>query len=179
MANLWVILDRDGVINFDSDEYIKSADEWRAMPGSLEAMARLYRAGYRLVVASNQSGIARGLFDHRTLAGIHRKMIDAAERHGARIEAIFYCPHLPASPAQPVCDCRKPLPGLLHRAMQCFQLQARNLVLVGDSQRDLEAARAAGIRPILVRSAGQADDPTVETHADLAAVADALLGKAR
>lgn len=179
MADPWVILDRDGVINFDSRAYIKSADEWRALPGSLEAMARLYRAGYRLVVATNQSGIARGLFDHRALAGIHHKMIAAVERHGARIEAIFYCPHLPASPAQPVCDCRKPLPGLLHRAMQCFQLQAGNLVLVGDSQRDMAAARAAGIRPILVRSGGQTDGQTVETHDDLAAVADALLGKAR
>src|SRR5690606_4302045 len=104
-----IILDRDGVINEDSDEYIKSPQEWIPIPGSLEAIARLHRAGWRVVVATNQSGVARGLFDIDTLMRIHEKMHRAVEEAGGRIEAVFFCPHGPDD----ACQCRKPRPGLL------------------------------------------------------------------
>jgi D-glycero-D-manno-heptose 1,7-bisphosphate phosphatase len=103
-----VILDRDGVINHDSDQYIKSPDEWRPIPGSLAAIARLNQAGYRVVVATNQSGVGRGLFETDTLLAIHDKMLKALTQVGGRIDAIFFCPHTNVDK----CDCRKPKPGL-------------------------------------------------------------------
>ena len=141
-----IILDRDGVINHDSERFIKSPAEWNAIPGSLEAIARLNQAGYRVVVATNQSGVGRGLFDMDTLNAIHEKMHSAAQAVGARIDAIFYCPHA----ADANCDCRKPKPGMLHRLASCFNVDLKDVPAVGDSLRDLEAAAAVGASPILV-----------------------------
>jgi D-glycero-D-manno-heptose 1,7-bisphosphate phosphatase len=143
-----VILDRDGVINFDSDHFIKSPAEWKPIPGSLEAIARLTQAGYRVVVASNQSGIGRGLFDMDTLNAIHDKMHRAVKDAGGRIDAIFYCPHA----ADADCDCRKPKPGMFERIAGCYNTDLADAYAVGDSLRDLQAAVAAGARPVLVLS---------------------------
>ena len=143
-----VILDRDGVINFDSDHFIKSPAEWKPIPGSLEAIARLTQAGYRVVVASNQSGIDRGLFDMDTLNAIHDKMHRAVRAAGGRIDAIFYCPHSSDSK----CNCRKPKAGMFERIAGCFNTDLANAYAVGDSLRDLQAAVAAGARPVLVLS---------------------------
>jgi D-glycero-D-manno-heptose 1,7-bisphosphate phosphatase len=141
-----VILDRDGTINFDSDQYIKSPREWRPIPGSLEAIARLTQAGYRLVVATNQSGIARGLFDVATLNAIHDAMHRAVAQAGGRIEAVFFCPHA----ADSDCACRKPKPGMLLEIGRRFNVALEDAVMVGDALRDLQAAAAAGARPVLV-----------------------------
>ena len=143
-----VILDRDGVINFDSDHFIKSPAEWKPIPGSLDAIARLTQAGYRVVVASNQSGIDRGLFDMDTLNDIHDKMHRAVRTAGGRIDAIFYCPHS----ADSRCNCRKPKPGMFERIAGCFNTDLAGTYAVGDSLRDLQAAVAAGARPVLVLS---------------------------
>ncbi len=140
-----VILDRDGVINHDSDQYIKSPAEWKPIPGSLEAIARLTQGGYRVVVATNQSGIGRGLFDMATLNAIHDKMHRAVGLAGGRIDAIFFCPHA----ADADCDCRKPKPGLLLEIAAPLQRRALPSVpMVGDSLRDLQAAAAVGAQPI-------------------------------
>lgn len=141
-----VILDRDGVINYDSEHYIKSPAEWKPLPGSLEAIAKLTQAAYRVVVATNQSGIGRGLFDMDTLNAIHNKMHRAAQLHGGRIDAVFYCPH----PADSSCNCRKPRPGMLERIGGCFNLDLAGVPSVGDSLRDLEASAAVGAQPMLV-----------------------------
>jgi D-glycero-D-manno-heptose 1,7-bisphosphate phosphatase len=143
-----VVLDRDGVINEDSDDYIKSADEWIPIPGSLEAIARLSQAGWHVVVASNQSGLARGLFGPDELLAMHRKMNALLERLGGRIEAIFFCPHGP----QEDCDCRKPKPGLLEQIAERYQVSLHGVPVVGDSLRDLAAALAVGAAPVLVRT---------------------------
>jgi D-glycero-D-manno-heptose 1,7-bisphosphate phosphatase len=141
-----VILDRDGVINYDSDEYIKSPEEWHPIPGSLEAIARLNQAGYRVVVATNQSGIERGLFDFDTLNKIHAKMHRLLAEIGGNVEAVFFCPHTDDSE----CNCRKPRPGMLHQLANRLGISLANVPVVGDSLRDLQAAIAAGGRPILV-----------------------------
>jgi D-glycero-D-manno-heptose 1,7-bisphosphate phosphatase len=141
-----VILDRDGTINHDSDSYVKSPDEWRPLDGSLEAIARLTQAGYRVVVATNQSGIARGLFDTTTLIAIHDKLQKAAAQAGGRIDAFFFCPHA----ADSACDCRKPKPGMLLEIARRFNVALAEVCMVGDAQRDLEAAAAAGAKPVLV-----------------------------
>lgn len=141
-----VILDRDGVINFDSEHFIKTPAEWKAIPGSLEAIAKLTQAGYRVVVATNQSGIGRGLFDMDTLNAMHDKMHRAVQAVGGRIDAIFYCPHS----ADSNCDCRKPKPGMFVRIASCFNADMSKAFSVGDSLRDLQASAAAGAQPILV-----------------------------
>lgn len=141
-----VILDRDGVINADSDQFIKSPDEWHALPGSLEAIARLNQAGYRVVVASNQSGIGRGLFDMNALNAMHMKMHRALAAVGGRIDAVFFCPHT----ASDQCDCRKPKPGMLRTIAQRFDIAPAETPVVGDSKRDLEAALALGMQAHLV-----------------------------
>ena len=169
-----VILDRDGVINHDSDLYIKSPEEWKPIKGSLEAIARLTHAGFRVVVATNQSGIARGLFDTATLIAINQKMFRAVGQAGGRIDAVFFCPHA----ADSDCDCRKPKPGMLLEISRRFNLPLDNVCMVGDALRDLEAAHAAGAKPVLVltgkgrktRDAGGLPLAT-ETFADLAAFA--------
>lgn len=175
-----VILDRDGVINYDSDAYIKSPDEWSAIPGSLEAIARLSRAGYTVAVASNQSGLARGLFDQTTLDSIHDKMNAAVAAEGGRIEAIFFCPHGP----EDGCACRKPRAGLLRDISEHFGVGLHNVPVIGDALRDLQAAREVGARPILVRTGkGEATVRRgeglegVAIYRDLAAAVDALLSE--
>jgi D-glycero-D-manno-heptose 1,7-bisphosphate phosphatase len=173
-----VVLDRDGTINRDSPDYIKSASEWEALPGSAEAISRLNAAGYTVAVASNQSGLARGLFDGRALTAIHEKMRDTVRQAGGDIDTIVWCPHHP----QESCDCRKPRPGLLLRLADHYGIEMTGVPVVGDSRRDLEAARAVGARPILVRTgngarteaAGDAGD--AEICDDLSAAADAIIG---
>lgn len=144
----FLILDRDGVINCDSDDFIKSLDEWEPLPGSMEAIADLTRAGFRIAVLTNQSGVARGLFDLATLEAMHHKMCITAAACGGHIEAVFYCPHA----AEAGCRCRKPLPGLYEQFSARFAVDPHGIPAVGDSLRDLQAARAAGASPILVRT---------------------------
>ncbi|MFT5115782.1 MAG: D-glycero-D-manno-heptose 1,7-bisphosphate phosphatase [Parasphingorhabdus sp.] len=146
--NKLVILDRDGVINHDSDDYIKSADEWLPIPGSLEAIARLCRAHYQVVVITNQSGIARGLFDMESLNGIHRKMLDRLHEKGGKIDAILFCPHGPDDE----CECRKPRSGLFLELADRLGCSLQGVPAVGDSLRDLQAALAAGALPVLVKT---------------------------
>ncbi len=145
---LLIILDRDGVINNESDEHIKSPDEWVPIPGSLEAIARLSRADYRVVVVTNQSGIAKGLFDIDMLNRIHARMLERVRQKGGEIDAIFFCPHGPDD----LCACRKPRPGMLVDLAGRLKINLAAVPAVGDSLRDLQAARAAGAMPILVRS---------------------------
>jgi D-glycero-D-manno-heptose 1,7-bisphosphate phosphatase len=177
-----VILDRDGVINYDSDAYIKTPDEWIPIPGSLEAIARLHRAGFTIVVASNQSGVGRGLIKLPDLEAINDKMLAAIEAVGGQLTGIFYCPHRP----EDNCDCRKPKPGLLHQIGQRFGQPLKGIPCIGDSMRDLQAAQAVGARPILVRTGdGEttlrqlAQSQNVEVFTDLAAVADHLVQEQR
>ena len=143
-----VILDRDGVINQDSDRFIKNPDEWRPIVGSLEAIAKLTQSGYRVIVATNQSGIGRGLFDMSTLNAIHEKMHRAVHQAGGRIDAIFYCPHA----ADSTCECRKPKPGMLIEIGLRFHTTLVGVPVVGDSLRELEAAARVGAQPILVET---------------------------
>jgi D-glycero-D-manno-heptose 1,7-bisphosphate phosphatase len=143
-----IILDRDGVINFGSDQFIKSPDEWKPIPGSLEAIARLTREGWRVVVATNQSGLARGLFEMATLNAIHAKMHKAVAQAGGRIEAVFYCPHS----ADMDCGCRKPKTGLFNEIAARYGSDLADVPAVGDSLRDLLAAASVGARPLLVRT---------------------------
>ena len=141
-----IVLDRDGVINRDSAQYIKSPEEWRPIPGSLEAIARLNHAGFRVVVATNQSGIGRGLFDMATLNAIHEKMHKALSQVGGHVDALFYCPHS----ADSSCECRKPKPGMLKEIGMRFGTDMTGVPCVGDSVRDLQAAEAVGAQPMLV-----------------------------
>jgi D-glycero-D-manno-heptose 1,7-bisphosphate phosphatase len=141
-----VILDRDGVINVDSDKFIKRPEEWKPIPGSLEAVARLNHAGFHVVVATNQSGIGRGLFDMTMLNAINEKMIDALGQIGGRIDAVFYCPHS----AEADCGCRKPKTGMFEEIGQRFNAPLLGIPSVGDSLRDLQASAAVGAQPMLV-----------------------------
>jgi D-glycero-D-manno-heptose 1,7-bisphosphate phosphatase len=141
-----IILDRDGVINFDSDQFIKNPEEWKPIPGSLEAIARLCQADYRVVVATNQSGIGRGLFDMPTLNAIHDKMHKACAAVGGRIDAVFFCPHTNDSN----CGCRKPKTGMLEEIATRYGVNLKGVPAVGDSLRDLEMAVQMGAQPILV-----------------------------
>lgn len=174
-----IILDRDGVINHDSDQFIKSPEEWKPIEGSLAAMARLDQAGYCLVVATNQSGVARGLFDMAMLNAIHRKMYTVAQQAGANIEAIFFCPHA----ADDDCDCRKPRAGMLQEIGKRFHTDLKGMPSVGDSLRDLQAAYLCGCIPYLVLTGkgrrtlekGGMPPGTIVCE-DLAAVADHILG---
>lgn len=143
-----IVLDRDGVINEDSDAYIKSPAEYIPIPGSVRAIARLKKAGYTVAVATNQSGIARGLFDVAALDAMHAKLQGLLADHGAAVDGFFYCPHGPDDG----CDCRKPAPGLLQAIARHFAVDLRGVPVVGDSIRDLQAALAVGALPVLVRS---------------------------
>ena len=147
-ARKLVILDRDGVINADSDQFIKSTDEWVPLPGSLEAIGRLNQAGYRVVVATNQSGVGRGLFDMATLGAMHAKLSKLAAAVGGRVDAVFFCPHTAADG----CDCRKPKPGLFQEIARRYEIDLTGVPAVGDSLRDLQAAAAAGCSPWLVQT---------------------------
>ena len=141
-----IVLDRDGVINHDSDQFIKSPDEWRPIPGSLEAIARLNHAGFRVVVATNQSGVGRGLLDFATLNAIHDKMHRALAHAGGRVDAVFYCPHT----ADARCECRKPKAGMLQEIGVRFNVSMAGVPCVGDGLRDLQAAETMGGQPMLV-----------------------------
>jgi D-glycero-D-manno-heptose 1,7-bisphosphate phosphatase len=143
-----IILDRDGVINQDSNDFIKSPDEWIPIAGSLEAIAKLNHCGYRVYVASNQSGVGRGLFDIETLNAIHEKMLNELQKQGGRIEAILFCPHTP----EQHCNCRKPRPSLYQEISKRSNQSLHDVPVIGDSIRDLEAAVTVGARPILVRT---------------------------
>lgn len=175
-----ILLDRDGVINYDRDDFIKSEDEWQALPGSLEAIARLNRHGYRVVVVSNQSGLARGLFDIDMLTRIHNKLNRHLAQFGGRIDGFFFCPHGPDDH----CDCRKPKPGLYLDVARRLRVSLAGVTAVGDRLADCQAAAAAGARPVLVKTGnGQAladsgEVPEdVPVFADLAAVVDDLLAE--
>jgi len=173
-----VVLDRDGVINADSPDYIKSASEWNALPHSLEAIAKLTRAGFTVIVASNQSGLGRGLFDADELESIHQKMLHEVSVAGGEIAAIYFCPHRPDEN----CDCRKPQPGLLQQIAADRQITMLDVPVIGDSARDLEAARAMGARPILVLTGNgektlASGDPVKEVFENLDQVADALISE--
>jgi D-glycero-D-manno-heptose 1,7-bisphosphate phosphatase len=174
-----IVLDRDGVINVDSDAFVKSADEWIPIPGSIEAIARLCKAGWTVAVATNQSGLARGLFDVAALGDMHFKMQQLAMEEGGRIDLIVHCPHGPDDG----CNCRKPLPGLFQQIVEHFYLDnLKGVPVVGDSQRDLLAGTCLGGEPYLVRTGKgmKTLEGTLPTNTqvfdDLAAVVDHLLG---
>lgn len=173
-----VLLDRDGVINEDSGEFIKSVQEWRPIPGSVEAIAALHRAGYRVVVVTNQSGVGRGLYDETTLLEIHRHMQLTIERAGGALAGVYYCPHVPDYG----CDCRKPRPGLLRRVERELGCSLAGVPFIGDRSSDVEAADIVGARPMLVRTGtGAATEAALagralEVFDDLAAAARAILG---
>ena len=173
-----IILDRDGVINHDSQAFIKSPAEWIPIPGSLEAIARLNQADYRVVIASNQSGIARELFDMCTLNAIHQKLHASAQQVGASIDAIFFCPHA----AIDNCDCRKPKPGMFEEIAKRFKVSLKGVPTVGDSLRDLQSGFVSGCVPYLVLTGKGASTnetgglpPGTQVFADLAAVVNHLL----
>ena len=148
MTERWVILDRDGTINVDSDEFVKSPEEWLPLPGSLEAIAELNQHGFKVVVITNQSGVARGLFGLAELSAMHDKMQRMAAELGGRIEAIYFCPHGPKDQ----CACRKPKAGLFKAFARDKQADLQTVYAVGDSYRDIEAAQAAGACPLLVKT---------------------------
>lgn len=174
-----VILDRDGVINRESTDFVKTAAEWVPLPGSIQAIASLSRAGYTVAIASNQSGLARGLFDRTALRAMHRKLRRLVAEAGGRIDRIVVCPHGPDDG----CACRKPKPGLLYRLGRHYRTDLAGTPVIGDSLRDLEAAKRAGARPILVRTGNgrkaerALDDALAGTEVfdDLAAAATSLL----
>jgi D-glycero-D-manno-heptose 1,7-bisphosphate phosphatase len=176
-----VILDRDGTINADSDEFVKSPQEWEPLPGALEAIARLNHAGWHVAIASNQSGLGRGLFDVGSLNAMHAKMHKLLAAHGGRVDAIFYCPHTP----EDSCSCRKPLPGLFEQIGERFGVELKGVPVVGDGLRDLQAGVAAGCEPHLVLTGKGAEfigrplpesfPPGTRVHRDLAAFADYLV----
>jgi D-glycero-D-manno-heptose 1,7-bisphosphate phosphatase len=175
-----VILDRDGVINYDSATYICSPDEWRPLPGSLEAIAALHARGRRVVVVSNQSGVGRELFSKATLATIHAKMIDAIEAAGGAVSGVYYCPHRP----EDACACRKPAPGMLHQIARDFGCGLAGVAFIGDKVSDVLAADAVGARPILVRTgsgvaaAAELRARSIEVYDDLADAVSHLLAEA-
>lgn len=183
-----VILDRDGTINADSDDYIKSADEWEPLPGALEAIARLNHAGWHVVLASNQSGLGRGLFDMAALNAMHAKLNKLLAAKGGRIDAIFFCPHSPDER----CYCRKPLPGLFEQIAERYGMALDGVNAVGDTLRDLVAAASAGCAPhlVLTGKAGGLATPLLpgqplpdaypvgtRVHADLTGFASWLLAR--
>lgn len=178
-----VVLDRDGVINKESPDFIKTPEEWLPIKGSLEAIGRLSQAGFDVVVITNQSGVARGLLSADMLGQIHVRMIDYVQQHGGKIQSVLFCPHHPDDE----CDCRKPNAGLYHDLAQRLNISFADVYSVGDSLRDLQAAARAGAKPILVRTGNgrktqpALNDPenvelrTTPVFADLAKFTDALL----
>lgn len=141
-----IILDRDGVINYDSDEYIKTPDEWEAIPGSLEAIAQLNRAGFRVLLVTNQSGVGRGYYNLETLDQIHEKLTQELASVGGYIEEIFFCPHHPIDN----CECRKPKPGMLNKIQDKYDIDFKDVFYIGDSLVDIQVAKMVGCKPILV-----------------------------
>ena len=173
-----IILDRDGTINADSDEFVKSPEEWKPLPGALEAIAKLNHAGWHVVVASNQSGLGRGLFDVAALNAMHAKMNKLLAAQGGRIDAIFFCPHA----ADEHCHCRKPASGLFEQIGERYNVELKDVPVVGDSQRDLQAGASVGCEPHLVftgkgakyrgRDLPTGFPPNTQAHADLMAFAE-------
>ncbi len=177
----WIILDRDGVVNYDSDQYIKSVEEWIPIPGSIEAIADLCTAGFNVAIATNQSGISRGLFSLDNLEDIHTKLNALVEEAGGQISGIFYCPHLPDDE----CDCRKPRAGLLDEIEKQFGIDLKGVPFVGDSEKDLQAGKQKGCLPILVCTgkgnktrhivSGNLEYKDVSIYDDLSAYAKSLI----
>ena len=145
-----VFLDRDGVINEDSPDYIKNVHEFQFIPGSLESIVKLSQAGFQIFILTNQSGIARGLFSLSTLADIHEFLVTSVEKKGGKITGIFFCPHLP----EEACDCRKPKTGLFERAKELYDIDMANAIMIGDSAKDIIAATKAGIKTTLLVQSG-------------------------
>ena len=176
-----VLLDRDGVINFDSPDYILSPEQWRPIPGSLEAIGRLTAAGIAVAICSNQSALGRGMMDQKTFQAIHAKMILAIEEKGGEVGHVAYCPHAPDEG----CGCRKPNPGLLDESMTVLGVSASDSLMIGDNIKDVQAAHAAGVAAMLVQSGYSDADkileksrtliPDVKAFPDLAAAVDVLL----
>ncbi len=178
-----VILGRDGILNAFREDHVKDPAEWRPLPGALEAVARLNHAGWHVVVATNQAGIGRGMFDMASLNAVHAQMMKLLAAQGGRIDAVFFCPHAP----EEHCDCRKPLPGMMLDIARRYGVDLRTVPMVGDTLRDLLAAQAAGCEPHLVRTGRAAaldaeqlaryaeQVPSMQVHADLGAFADHLL----
>jgi D-glycero-D-manno-heptose 1,7-bisphosphate phosphatase len=144
----YILLDRDGVINEESPAFIKSPEEFLPLEKSLEAIALLNQHDYKVFVITNQSGLARGLFDEKTLNAIHQKMRDEAAKVGGKIEAIYFCPHQ----ASDLCECRKPKPGLLKQFANDYGVDLADIYFIGDSLRDIQAAQNAGAMPVLVKT---------------------------
>jgi len=182
---LAILLDRDGVINFDSPDYILTPEQWIPIPGSLQAIARLCARGIPVAIVSNQSAFGRGMIDHATFDAIHTGMMTAIEQAGGHITHTAYCPHTPDNQ----CDCRKPRPGLVLEALDVLGLQdqSSSVMLIGDSVRDVRAALAAHVHPSLVQTGygntteilrqARGFDPGIRMYPDLAAAVDHLLGK--
>lgn len=178
-----VILGRDGILNVYRDDHVKSPDEWQPVPGALEALARLNHAGWHAVVATNQSGIGRGMIDMASMNTVHQHMMKCLAEVGGRVDAVFFCPHAP----EDNCDCRKPKPGLMRQIAQRYGIELRHVPMVCDTLRDLQAARAAGCEPHLVRTGRAAaltdaqvvelvqQVPATEVHDDLADFVDFIL----
>lgn len=178
MSRPLIILDRDGVINADSPDYIRTPEEWVALPGSVEAIARLSQAGWRVAVASNQSGVGRGFYSIETMHAINQKMLDAVEAVGGRIDRVVCCPHHP----EESCSCRKPAPGMILELLSDADQPPSNVPVVGDSLRDIQAAFAADARPMLVLTGngrktlgGFREQTAVPVFADLSACVDHIL----
>ena len=178
----YIILDRDGVINYDSDAYIKSPEEWIPIPGSLEAIAQLNRFGFQVLIATNQSGVARGYYDLDTLDCIHEKLMRELAAVGGYVEEIFFCPHHPDEH----CACRKPKPGLLHQIEEKYPIKLTETYFIGDSFVDIQAAQTAGCKPALVLTGkGQLSIQNypellhVPSFPDLAGAVDHILSQRR
>ncbi len=181
-----VILGRDGILNVYREDHVKAPEEWEPIPGALEAVARLNHAGWHVVVATNQSGIGRGMIDMASVNAVHQHMMQRLAEAGGRLDAVFFCPHTPEDD----CDCRKPLPGLMKQIAQRYGIELRTVPMVGDTLRDLQAAHAAGCEPHLVRTgrAAALNDkqvveivqqvPMTEVHDDLGEFVDFLLERA-
>jgi len=159
-----LILDRDGVINVESPEFVKTPEEWIPIKGSLEAIGRLSQAGYEIVVITNQSGVGRGHFTADTLAKMHARMIDYVQQHGGKIQSILFCPHTPDDE----CECRKPKPGMYNELAERLSISFNDVYSVGDSVRDLLAAKSAGAKPVLVKTGnGKRSIKEIETNPEL------------
>jgi D-glycero-D-manno-heptose 1,7-bisphosphate phosphatase len=181
-----VILGRDGILNVYREDHVKSPDEWQPVPGALEALARLNHAGWHAVVATNQSGIGRGMIDMASVNAVHQHMIKRLAEVGGRIDAVFFCPHTP----EDHCECRKPKPGLMRQIAQRYGIDLRTVPMLCDTVRDLQAARAAGCEPHLVLSGRAAafseselmdivaQNPGTEVHEDLSGFVDFMLERA-
>lgn len=171
-----IILDRDGVINYDSEHYIKTPDEWIPIPGSIEAIAKLSQAGHHVVIASNQSGVGRGYYTLATLEKIHEKMNQFIQKAGGKLSGIYFCPHTP----EDKCDCRKPKPGLLKAIAKDFPTEIKNAILVGDSLRDIQAAQAINCKAVLVKTGNgknfqnHEELKNIPTYENLKSFADSL-----